>query len=521
MYCKNCGALIKENDLFCGVCGTPSNQADAENRASGNDNGKNGAFNPYSGQFEENSNNGTANPKPPIRKVPTTVSSQPAPRSNINLNINKSTLRKIIIFSLVGIVLIVGVTAGLFLYSDYKLKSPIEIDLNDYMSEKYVTNQEIEQASEEGGYSEESETYTYTNFPYGAALPVQGYNEYGYVDETTLSNVVDWERLYQDINESLSKKKGYENYSLSDFMNDGEFTFRINKKDKIKNGDKIAVEASTTKKDFKIQDVTISFSPGLKTYTVDSLKTVNAFDPFDYVTLYSKGANHYGYVYLEIDDSLSKKIKGVDNMKVEKYSDNTISVFSGDVIVAKVTFYFSSESNTENLTNGDVVLVYCECEQQQSLIDDYSLYIAKNEMKYKIVNMGSYIDRNFDIPNSNLKVFRRDAYARILDDLGSSEYYSDVNFSSAYLADLKDSTDSYSETKNVLYLVYSYKYTDSWTNETTKKYCCVEYRNLIGKDGKILNGVSDYYSNYYFGDSEAELVTNNSYSDTYNFRKIK
>lgn len=579
MNCKNCGAKLNDDDLFCGECGTPVNREPQPESNSEN------SFNPYSEEniqesaqpeksiADEAPQNGDIQPendsekrfdsysgeyKEPDESQQTRVFQQPrvpqqpaAPvrpvqngnvqpsgaytgqpqnvppntqRNKITFNLSKSKMKTIAIILAAVIVAVVALIVGLKIYSNHKLKKPIEINLNDYITEEYVNDQQLQTQSEEsdedyyyddGEYDDYDDEWIYCNNKYyGHRLPVHGYDGYAYIDQYDLINVIDWDSLFKKVDEEIKNKKGYETYSYHDFLNNDTFLFTADKKEDISNGDTITVKVSTSSAEYVNGDVTIKFKEAKQSYKVDSLKTVTTIDPFKYVTLYCVGASGDTTTYPRVDSSLNQKVDGVKGMTVKYYDDVTISICKNDYIVSKISFELPEDYNY--VRNGDTVVLNCYCSDTAKLIDEYNLYIAKYDKTYTVEDLGEYVTKDFKMSDEDLKKFRKDAYSIVVDDFEGHDAYSDFNFNCAYIADLKDKTEE-SDFKNALYVVYSYKYTDSWTNEVTTYYICVEYLDIIGKDGKVDYNASYYYSDFYYGSTVEEFFEDNDL----NYKKIK
>lgn len=533
MYCNKCGAHINDEDMFCGECGAKVEISDNNpNMTENESSGESVVFDAYAHteeiipeesaeeahqELEDNNENQTGKKS-----------------NNIKISIKKKTAKTILLIALAVVVLITALVVGIKIHNDKVLKAPITISLNDYITDKYLTieemnafyedNESFEEdlnfSQDDGYYDEEADiyyVYTYRNGIYGVALPVYGYNGYGYVDEYGLCNIIDWESFYSDLNALIAEKKGYENQTYRDFLNGNDFTFTIDKKEDISNGDKLTVSVKAVNDTYTHGDVTIKISQASQSYDITTLKEVTTVDPFDYVELYTYGANHYASAAPVVDENLNKKIDGTKDISVRAYDNDMAAIYKGDYIIAKIEYFVDDDA--DYISNGDEVKMYCSCEEAESLVNDYNLYIAKTNYTYTINNLGDYINKDFAITDDDLKKFKKDANDRVNDYFAGNDSYSNISFSCAYLSDLKDKTDESSSIKNILYIVYSYNYTN-WYDEVETKYYCVEYADIIAFDGKVKFSVADYYNDYNYGDSVEELVTNNRISEYYNFKKL-
>ena len=546
MKCTKCGAHINDGDMFCGECGAKvesiaeDNIDEQEQIRSSSD--ENDVFNPYSyGEVNESNDesnselNNENNNENELEDNDDNISSSGDETSNkLSFSINKNKLKKVILIVVLIVALIAATVGGIKIHNEKILKTPITISLNDYITDKYLNNEEMKSyyqdyedyegdeydGQDDGYYDEETDTYytyTYRNGILGAALPVYGYDGYGYVEDYELYNVVDWNSFYSDLNGLIAQKKGYENKTYRDFLPGNDFSFEIDKSEDISNGDKITVTIKPESKKYSYGDVTIEISEGVHTYEITSLKKVNVIDPFDYVKICTYGANHHASAGPEVDVDLDEKIEGTEDMSVKSYGEDAIAIYKNDYIVAKINYWVDQSLDT--ISNGDEVTMFCSSEEYETLINDYDLYIVKTDYTYLINNLGDYITKDFEMSDEDLEKFKKYAYDKAMDSFGGYDSYSNINFSCAYLADLKDKTNESSRVKNILYVVYSYDYTD-WADEVTTEYYCVEYRNIIAFDGSVKFEASDYYYDYDYDDSIEELVTDNYYSDSYNFRKL-
>ena len=309
MICKNCGAFVNDDDLFCINCGTRVEQT---NEA---------VVNPDSGQMVP-PNDGIYKPQNPPKQQ----------------NNNKK------IFLILGIVfgviiLVVGLIIGLKVHSVNKLKEPININIGDYITDTYMTDDDIDEYYDETEY--DYNEYSYENYEYGSAFVVHGFDGNGFIIEEELFNAVDWEKFYNDLDAMIKQKKGYQNYDHEDFFRNDNISFSVDKTDGISNSDKITLTVSSSNSEFKYKDVTVSISSGTKSYDVSSLKEVTSLDPFKYVTVYARGANGYGTTYFKVNEDTNESIEGT-KVKVKYESDDQLTIWEGDYIVAKLDFDFDS-----------------------------------------------------------------------------------------------------------------------------------------------------------------------------------
>lgn len=257
MICKNCGNTVNEGDVFCGSCGAKiNNEAGAENEKAQPSNAENGqqaensgAFDPYAqpceeidaaqaasenesadGQSKEQisgeknevsaafQNNGLGS-----ENVPSAAAGAGAPAgTNVKtVRINKKAL--IIVSSV-----LVAVIAAAFLAYEIYNRAPININLDNYISDQVYTDELLNEYYsdhaddysdydlEDNGYDSYgnsdldvsgADTSNFTNYDYGVGLTVIGYSEYASISDYDYKNIIDWSRLIDDVNAQLAKRK--------------------------------------------------------------------------------------------------------------------------------------------------------------------------------------------------------------------------------------------------------------------------------------------------------------------------
>lgn len=430
----------------------------------------------------------------------------------------------------VGIILVLVVVVIIVLVA--KSNEPIRINLSDYVSSSIYTDADFEAYNNEHSneyedygyeeYSEESELRSfYSNYDIGAGLPVYGYNEYATVDTYSLKNVIDWDALQNDIDEQLRHKKKYEKRYMTffDFIDMNSFEFTADKTESICNGDSINVTINTNLS-YTFNDVTIEISDLYYIYNIENLKTVQAFDPFDYVTFVQYNANGYASAGCRVKEDLNENIDGLEGFKVTYYNEETIAIEKDDYIIAKIDFYFNDDTESyHNYKNGETVTMYCSC-SNYDLADEYNIYIGIYQKDYTFSDLGEYITKSTKISQDELNKFTSHASSIIGDNYGDYGYYSNFKFDSAYIADLKDKTESHSFHNN-LCLIYSYSHEDSWSEEIETEYLYVIYENLIISDsGEIEFLPEDYYETINKGYDSVDEILSYKFDSDYNTAKV-
>lgn len=429
------------------------------------------------------------------------------------------------------VALIAIVFAAIFIWYN----TPISIDINDYVSSLIIYDDEREEFDEiyvndidldydydydeEDGESAEIYDY-YSNQAIGAGLNVYGYDGYASIDEYELINIIDWESLKNDVDKELSHKKKVNGRHLtfSDmFVIDG-ILFTADKYDSIGNGDTISI----TSNEYSMNKggTTLKISHLAKDYMIDGLKTVKAFNPFDYVSLVAHNANGYGTVSCSVDPELYESIPGAEEIYVAYYDDSTIALELDDNIIANIKFYLDSETRySKNFSNGDTVSIYCYA-PIDDLVAQYDLYIVKDSSKYTVEGLGEYVSKSTSISEEDISNFRIYAGNFVSDRYSGNSNYSDITLVSSYIVDLKEKSPS-STFHNELCFVYSYKFSNWYVEEETK-YMFVTFKNLIMKDdGAIDFAPEDYFNSSRFGYDSENKALSSKYGDGYNVTRLK
>lgn len=439
--------------------------------------------------------------------------------NNDNHNSILSDYRKVaaIVLSVIFVLIIVVIVIVA------KSNEPIKINLNDYISSNICTDQNIQTDIDyDDEYDQRSEeAIYYSNYTEGPGLRIYGYNQYASLETSDLKNIIDWDSLQRDINEQLSHKRKYEKRYLDfyDFFDVDSFDFSVDNSDNISNGDSVCVTVDT-KENYMFNNVTIELSSCSYTYEIDGLKTVKAFDPFDYVTFIRYNANGYASAGCRVNEDLNENIEGLDGFKVKYYSEDTIAIEKDDYIIAKIEFYFDDDTNSyHNYKNGETVTMYCSC-SNYNLTDEYDIYIGVSQKEYTFSNLGEYVTKSSTISKEELSKFTDYAKSLINKEYDDYDYYSDFKLNSAYITDLKDRTEDTSYHNN-LCLIYSYTYENSWNDEKETKYLYVMFNDLIiSSSGEIEFTPEDYYDRINNDYDSVDEILSYCFGDSYNVVKI-
>lgn len=439
--------------------------------------------------------------------------------NNDNHNSILSDYRKVaaIVLSVIFVLIIVVIVIV------SKSNEPIKINLNDYISKNICTDQNIQTDIDyDDEYDQRSEVAIYySNYTEGPGLRIYGYNQYASLETSDLKNIIDWDSLQRDIDEQLSHKRKYEKRYLDfyDFFDTDSFDFSVDNSDNISNGDSVCVTVDT-KENYMFNNVTIELSDCSYTYEIDGLKTVKAFDPFDYVTFICYNSNGYASAGCRVDEDLDDIIEGLDGFKVIYYNEDTIAIEKDDYIIAKIEFYFDDDTNSyHNYKNGETVTMYCSC-SNYNFTDEYGIYIGVSQKEYTFSNLGEYVTKSSTISKEELSKFTDYAKSLINEKYDGYDYYSDFKFNSAYITDLKDRTEDTSYHNN-LCLIYSYTYENSWNDEKETRYLYVMFSDLIiSSSDEIEFTPEDYYDRINKDYDSIDEILSYCFGNSYNIVKI-
>ena len=564
MNCKNCGNPINEGDMFCGACGAkiePENIIDDSQEATPSNSQKDSlqqdstGFDPYAlppedsaemqgavkaqadnseyyqpYEAENNAVHGSSqsNGQNAQNVAPAAVSANSNAGANVKtVRINKKAL--IITISVVAAVAVAAVLA--FVIWNH---APINLDLNDYISDQVYTDEALDAYYDahssdydydlDDDYDEFDENSTdksnFTNFDYGIGLTVSGYNEYASISEYDYRNIIDWSRLIDDVNAQLAKKKKVNGRHLDfyDYVNNSSFAITADKTEDIKNDDEINFEIQGL--NMKISGITLRISDASKTYKISGLKVVNAFDPFDYVdmVLYNP-ANGFANAKCVVSSDLNEPIQGVEGLNVAYYDDSTVSVIKDNSIVAKIFYYFSDDDeDRDDLQNGEKLTMYCYT-TGADITEKYSLYIARSSTEFEVSGLGEYASKATSFNSEQLERFKSNASDYLNAKFADYSGYGDAKFVGAYIADLKDKSSN-SSFHNDLRLVYSYSYS-YWDDESETKYAYVCYEDIIvDSDGTVPFTPDIYFDDYGTGYSSIDDALKRYDAENFNVTKL-
>ncbi len=498
--CDKCGFFYDDAQGACPRCSAPSNSGNGTNNAqtsSGNaTQNSDYGFGPISSNQEED--NGIFS-------------------SEIFLKA-KDLFDKHRKASIISLSVIAGVIVLSVIISAIAKNAPINIDLEDYVSEAIILDEDLEDSYGSYYYLD-----TYENYDAGAGLHLSGYNSYAYVDN--VRNIIDWDSLIADVNEKLEKKNNSRRYiTFWDCFDSSSFEFEVDPSENLSNGDivtvDVTVQMSTYYEDyyedveFKMCDEKYSFE-----FEVQGLETVDAFNPFDYVSFVASGANGYGSVRPVVDPELNKEIS-VSGYSVQYNRENSYYLYHGEDYVTTVTFSCDEDySSNGSYKNGDSVKMICYCSDEDTLWD-YGIQVAQTEKTYKVENLGDYITGSTKLSAEEVQKFVNHANGEISNRYSNNDSYKDFTHNSTYIATYTDPDSGYF--KNELCLVYSYSQRKVFSEEYETMYCYFTYRDLIcNSSGAVQLEPAEYFEQHYYRYDTVENLLNGKYSpDSFSTTKI-
>ncbi|MBQ7582871.1 MAG: YARHG domain-containing protein [Lachnospiraceae bacterium] len=529
-YCESCNRKLNDDDLFCDLCGSRAVDipefSDAPSETDPN------YFDPYENTqdtvtidrpYGQDADGGqdASSPWNPSGfdsgdETPRYTPPKQAESHKITIGFDVQKAKKPLI--IVGI-LIVLMILGLIVFrvvSDKINKAPIKLSLSEYFSNTILTDADRKETDEgdymDGGYDDSyyydgyydgSKNSVFVNGIYGPGLYVDGYNDYASVDSALLYNTIDWEKIVNDVNEALARKKTERSTPLKfeDFFDENAFSFSIDSFEDLSNEQVVTVSVNPSKDSFLTDTVTIEVSGGEHAYKIKGLETVTALDPFDYVQLATYGPNGNATAGCMVDSNLSKEINGLDGFRAVYASDHAISIEKDGYIVNKISFGINNSG--ERLRNGDTVSMYCSSEVS-TFEEEYKVYIARYFKEYTVSGLGEYLTMADRLSGKDVSAFVICAKDKIKENF-ISDRTSNFHFVGVYFADIKDKTNLPSRGVNKLYVVYSYDYNDWWSGQS-RKYVYVRFNDIIS-DGKLFKTAENYYDDYNGGYSDFEEMT--------------
>lgn len=417
--------------------------------------------------------------------------------------------KKALIISLV-VVLVLSIAA--IVTTTILHNRPITLNVAAEISEDLITDADIKAYYENNGYSGDydvEELSSFENQCYGTGLIVNGYNKFGYINESNLFNIVDWDDLIDDVNEQLSSRKKVNGNHLNfhDLYSKNSIKIELSEEsqklnESIKNGDVIEVVYEFVNGSPKIKCETVT---GTVTYTVEGLIDVDVFDPFSCVKFVQQGVNSEGSASLQVPEKLDVVVSKKNGIKAVYYDQWTIALKKADAVIGKISFFIEDAESMGKYSNGDSVTAFCS--HDDKLLEEYQIYISNYSKSYKFTSLGNYINGSISLKQDDIDMFKKAADKRMNDYFDGMDAYSGIKLKSLYIID-SDEKQSYN---NLLYFVYSYNYNytnffaDEVKNET--KYAYVSFQNLVvDTKGKVVGTVENYESNMDTGFKSTESL---------------
>ncbi|MBR2590672.1 MAG: zinc ribbon domain-containing protein [Clostridia bacterium] len=477
MNCKNCGHPLSEQDTFCAYCGTK--------------------------------NEPTAAPTEPA------AMQQQEQSGTVKTKKKKSKAKLAIILIVVVLVLSAALTVTILILQNKKLKEPIVIDLNEYISTACLVVEDNPYQTDTDTKQPPVDQTGFQNDSKGAGLILTGYNSYASIKQSDLSNVIRWDKLLDDFQKAMQQKKGYESKQFSDFFTLSDFSFSVDKQGNISNEDTVKIMVKVNgKESFTFEDITIRFIGAQAAARVSGLSTVQAIDPFAYVELVSEGVNGAASLSIKVDEKLDEPIKGLEGYRAVRGSDSSVDLLRGNDTIASFRFSLGENGAGSGHKNGEIISMSCECPQAAEVISKHKIYIANFSKEYKLTGLGDYLKKDFKMSKEDFKKFSGFANAGLKEYFKNYPDISDISFENAYLL-VKDSSAS----GNYLIYIFSYKdKTDEGKSET--RYGYIEFRDLTAFEGKITLSPDKYYETTRDGYEKIADITD-AFSSAYAVTKIK
>ena len=305
----------------------------------------------------------------------------------------------------------------------------------------------------------------------------------GYDTKGTATVSFDYRKFEDEYGKKIKFKKKDERrkfvkeYSLKSSISDAKLLLstcvklELDKNSNLSNGDTVKVKFDCDD-ELAEEYFGVEFSHSDVEYTVDKLKKVDKFNPFDYIKVTFSGTSPYGSVRIGTDE---------DNRREELQ----YIIFIPDKI--------------EGIKIGDTIKVKAECNiNDDEFVEKFGSIIEKTENEYKCDNMDRYVTKVDEISESEMNELIAKGDSRVKEDTASdlkAHNFMANNFMSSGVSELEKLVDvtyvgnyfltqktvmDRIMTKNYLYLLYKVKVSNSDSSQ-------LEYYNFAGfEDIKLL-----------------------------------
>lgn len=330
----------------------------------------------------------------------------------------------------------------------------------------------------------------------------------GYDTKGTATVSFDYRKFEDEYGKKIKFKKKDERrkfvkeYSLKSSISDAKLLLstcvklELDKNSNLSNGDTVKVKFDCDD-ELAEEYFGVEFSHSDVEYTVDKLKKVDKFNPFDYIKVTFSGTSPYGSVRIGTDE---------DNRREELQ----YIIFIPDKI--------------EGIKIGDTIKVKAECNiNDDEFVEKFGSIIEKTENEYKCDNMDRYVTKVDEISESEMNELIAKGDSRVKEDTASdlkahnfmannfmssgvseSEKLVDVTYVGNYFLTKKTGIDRIL-TNNYLYLVYKVRVSNSDSSQ-------LEYYNFVGfEDIKLLTDGKYGSDIIFFGIDKRFYVGEKSY----------
>lgn len=432
MICKNCGAEIPDGSKFCTKCGTPM-----EIDATLND------------DTAETVTETVHVPEP----EPVQIQTQNVPISTTGQSKDKKKINivPVIAAAAVGLVLIIGIVAFL------KLRKTT-INLSEYL-----------EFSAEGydGYGTVSAEFDKDRFvkDYKEKIRPSKKLKSMIKDDDTLENILERNDL------KLTKEKDVATLFALIYGSRGkldETNF-----DQLSNGDVVIydwnIETDSKSAEEMIEFAKSAFNVKLVSdkaeYTVEGLKEVAKFDPFEDLSVSFTGISPGGRTEMD---------------------------YSG----IEFNYYDFNADKTTGLKNGDTVKVTISARDMTYFAENYGRIPETLEKEYTVEGLDEYVELYSDIPDDVITEMHKEVEDTILAYAASSynkeSSLSDLTYAGYIFNTIKNTDDYYYNHYNRLYIIFSGTLSNTENNfRASKVYYPVEFYDLLKSGDDVTYDNSD------------------------------
>ena len=278
------------------------------------------------------------------------------------------------------------------------------------------------------------------------------------------------------------RRKFIKEYSLKSSISDAKLLIstcvklELDEDSNLSNGDTVNVKFDCDN-ELAEEYFGVEFSYSDVEYTVDNLKKVDKFNPFDYIKVTFTGTSPNGYTNIEKDTN-SKELEYISFT-----ADKTSGIQIGDKIKIKAECYINDDE----------------------FVEKFGSIIEETEKEYKCDNLDHYIAKIDEISDEamNELIVQGDSIfkAHVASNWAKPENLGSVSYIGNYFLTLKPGMDSWYD--NYLYLVYKVQATNVDPVQTVDYYYYVVFKDLkLLADGTYdidINNYSTPSTNFYVG----------------------